>query len=43
MTRRQRELALRYYCNLLHQVHHNCEHGGTDFADAKMNAPTIIE
>ena len=31
MSEVQRRLALTYYCNLIHQVHHNCEHGGQDF------------
>ena len=36
MNPRQQENALTYYCNLSHQVHHNCEHGGVDFATATV-------
>jgi len=32
MSEEQRRKALVYYCNLAQQVHHNCEHGGFDFA-----------
>ncbi len=32
MTPREQEKALVCYCNLAHQVHHHCEHGGDDFA-----------
>ena len=35
MTPRQQEQALIYYCNLVHQIHHNCEHGGKDFNGLK--------
>jgi hypothetical protein len=31
MDEKTRKIALVYYCNLVHQVHHNCEHGGKDF------------
>ena len=36
MTPRQQEKALMYFCNLPHQVHHNCEHGGHDFEGLRV-------
>lgn len=32
MSKEQQAKASVYYCNLAYQVHHNCEHGGKDFA-----------